>query len=1482
MKGLFILIIASFSLVISTQGQVKELTHEPNAFIEELGALVMASDKKASKSFEDQWFSQMQAITFTDDQWFKIYDLTDYMVNRRIAADPFFIQWAELLLLYVTDSKTQDAFADILSSLEKTQKKSKDFQKYLSNLNGLFLKGQVFSTSSIEWTIDNRNFKLVLNGETTIEFKDVNLRCYAKGDSSIIYNTSGTYYPFKGQWFGQDGIVDWQRAGLVREDAYAEVNRYKIALKSPSFRMDSIRFHHYLFGKAVLGRLDEKILANVTPEKADYPRFSSYDDYFEIPNIVESVDFSGGFTMEGANFNGFGTNENPARLYFKYEDRTKVEVISDFINITETTLGATNAKVIIYLAGDSIVHPSLSAKFVKTSRLLTLFKTDKGLEKAPFHDTYHNFDIYVESYKWQIDDPIIDLGPIFGSSARSSTLSSVDYYSKDRYSKLMGLSRTHPLTALKLLSKKLGSNTFTTMDFAEQLQLSLTQAEVLLINLNIDGFVSYDVPSKVATILPKTDQYILSNQGKIDYDVIEFSSAVEQGNNGKLDLENNELTLRGVRFFTLSDSNNVVIFPSDGTIVLKKDRDIKFGGVVYAGKFEFFGSEYYFDYEKFTINLIDVDSARIKVPSFEPAYDGSRPLVYLKNVIEGIRGSIFIDEPNNKSGLKSEDFPEYPIFDCVKESFVYYDNGRIFDGVYKRDDFFYEIDPFKIDSLEKFNTENIHFEGRFVSAGIFEDMEEPLVIMPDYSLGFNLTLPEGGVGIYDDIAQFDNDISLSSEGLKGNGDLTYFTSTSSSEGFIFFPDSVTGITTQFVNIERLSGPEIPEAHAGVVDLHFYPFRNMLTAGVYNEPISMYNGQANLREGYLALTTNNMGGDGTIEFSGAFLSSDDFLYRQNDFEADTSSFSLASLTDAGMAFKTENVSSHVDFEKRLGEFEANNEESFVEFPENQYICYMDKFNWFMDNNDIELETSRGEKDDASDFVIDTDMEHSASNFFSIREDQDSLNFLAPKAIFHVNTSLVNCTDVNYIKVADAQVYPDSGNVTILKGGKLEEMLNAAIVANDVTKFHNIYNADVQINSRFDYKGVGFVDYVDETDETYQILLTKIKVDTMTQTVAEGKIVSEDNFMLSPYFAFQGDVFLEANREFLVFDGSTRILHDCEEIQINWFPFRAEVNPNQIRIPVTSQMASITGRKLLSGIVSSTDPFGLYPAFLSARKEMKDISLAEATGYITFDPSESEYQISTEEKLLQKSLPGQLVALNVNSCKVRTDGSFNIGSKFEPLDFKTFGSVLFDPVKNTFDFNAAMIVNFYFNEDGIKYFLTDVNRSMLAKGVDLNKTYYEKSIKEVMGQDAADKLITDLNLTGSFRKFPEELIKTLYLAGVNLEWDDAAEAYKSVGRIGIANIEDKSVFKSVEGKVMITKKRSGDRLEIYFQLDERKWYYFNYSRGIMEAYSSNKEFNNSITETKDDKRVLKGSKETGDYEYIIASRRKKDEFLERFED
>src|SRR5690606_12416556 len=165
------------------------------------------------------------------------------------------------------------------------------------------------------------------------------------------------------------------------------------------------------------------------------------------------------------------------------------------------------------------------------------------------------------------------------------------------------------------------------------------------------------------------------------------------------------------------------------------------------------------------------------------------------------------------------------------------------------------------------------------------------------------------------------------------------------------------------------------------------------------PINLFEGQATAKKGYLDLQPSGLTGSGIVEFSGAELESDLVDYHLNTFSAATAQFRLLSMTESNLAFKTDNVNAFIDFDERMGEFKSNGDETKVEFPVNEYICFMDEFKWYMDENDIELQTSR---EMASDFVIDTELDMNRSNFFSTRPDQDSLHFMSPKAVYDLDT------------------------------------------------------------------------------------------------------------------------------------------------------------------------------------------------------------------------------------------------------------------------------------------------------------------------------------------------------------------------------------------------------------------------------------------------------------------------------------------------
>jgi hypothetical protein len=65
-----------------------------------------------------------------------------------------------------------------------------------------------------------------------------------------------------------------------------------------------------------------------------------------------------------------------------------------------------------------------------------------------------------------------------------------------------------------------------------------------------------------------------------------------------------------------------------------------------------------------------------------------------------------------------------------------------------------------------------------------------------------------------------------------------------------------------------------------------------------------------------------------------------------------------------------------------------------------------------------------------------------------------------------------------------------------------------------------------------------------------------------------------------------------------------------------------------------------------------------------------------------------------------------------------------------------------------------------------------------------------------------------------------------------------------------------------------------------VDDENWYYFNYTRGLLQAFASDKEFNTILMETKDDKRKNAGTKKEFDFTYMLGSKSKQSIFADTF--
>ena len=59
-----------------------------------------------------------------------------------------------------------------------------------------------------------------------------------------------------------------------------------------------------------------------------------------------------------------------------------------------------------------------------------------------------------------------------------------------------------------------------------------------------------------------------------------------------------------------------------------------------------------------------------------------------------------------------------------------------------------------------------------------------------------------------------------------------------------------------------------------------------------------------------------------------------------------------------------------------------------------------------------------------------------------------------------------------------IYISDGEVKINKDAKMQTLRKTEIIANDSTKYHRFYNADINIYGRLAYSGSGDYDYFDK--------------------------------------------------------------------------------------------------------------------------------------------------------------------------------------------------------------------------------------------------------------------------------------------------------------------------------------------------------------------------------------------------------------------
>jgi hypothetical protein len=325
---------------------------------------------------------------------------------------------------------------------------------------------------------------------------------------------------------------------------------------------------------------------------------------------------------------------------------------------------------------------------------------------------------------------------------------------------------------------------------------------------------------------------------------------------------------------------------------------------------------------------------------------------------------------------------------------------------------------------------------------------------------------------------------------------------------------------------------------------------------------------------------------------------------------------------------------------------------------------------------------------------------------------------------------------------------------------------------------------------------------------------------------GSIAMGQEFCLSPYFEFTGDVKLLSGRKDLEFDGGTRLAFECEDFKRQWIQFESVIDPADVAIPLDSIVQEMTKAHLGVGIIMSDDaPFTSYSAFFTKKPDRGDREIFKPEGALRFDSKKARYVVCTAEKLRREGLPGTLIELPEKGCGVYSSGASKLPFDFSIIDHTFVGSA-WESESGKIQMKGSLALDIYMSDDLESHLADQLTNAAVSTPLDFSSTNYEYALRELAGMEVADNALRELSREGTFKKVPKEIRYTMMLTGLEFFYDSYEDAFVSTAELGVATIGDDAVFRTVPGRVELVRDRGRDELRVYFHLSEGHWYYFEY--------------------------------------------------------
>lgn len=1448
------------------------------AFFQSLGSLLLESrNAEATRSFQD--FEQSRrSKPLLPDELALVQQTCGQMRKKGLSAHPYFSTYLDAVAALRTLSAEQGIFVswhDIsnwMLSAEYPGPATSVFD-FFGFSNHFFRSNhlKIGDANTVGWRLKSPAWSLkIAQGEPVLLVSKATLLGENSRDSVLIANTSGQYFPLRSQWQGKGGTVNWERAGLGAE-VNALLSSYTVDTRKSAYSADSaaLSYPKVLGNQRITGKLSDQ-LVSLEAERGLYnPQFESYQSR-DIKGIAEGLQFSGGFKLQGKTIYGIGAEgRKPVLQVFNQRGGLAFKASADELVVRQgESVFAERASIAFYLEKDSIFHSSANFKFNLANKELLMTRGKYANDRSPFFSSAHQVFIHTDQILTSIDGEKAFIGEKALAIVRKPPVEfeSVDFYSQKSYDEQQGIASGNPLAMIKRFSDEQNQTTLDADRLARFFnpEFSAASIERLLFDLSAQGFVRYDTESKRIEIQPKLFHYEEAKQQRADFDMLRLSSKSDQPN-AILNLRNARMEVSNTEFISFSPRQRVSIAPDSNRIILGKNRDMEFSGILQAGFSELKSNRWKFRYQTFQIAGDSIEYLRLFAPEkrFDEASEQPAPFA-LTSDIEDFRGTLIVDAERNKSGRA--DIPIFPSLNTKGKAFVYYDGPFAKDTVYKRDSFYFELDPFHLNQLDNYVKDELLFKGWLVPAHIFPPFRETLRVQADYSLGFRHDTPVEGYPTYAKKGNFSGSLQLSNRGLTGEGTLAFQGAKISARDYLFRPDRLSGSARAFDIPEVRGEKESPKIAGSDVNINWVPYADSMYVTSASQGFKVFDEGIHNLAGQLILTSSGINASGTLDWPDAQIKAPILRFGARSVQSDTLFLGIKAQGQEQFALQAEKTGGRIDFDQKKGSFKAPLQPSSTVFPLNQYETSLNAFDW-----DIEAK--------AITFLQAPD---SAASFTSTHPEQDRLSFRGKTAVYDLDSTVLKVGGVPYIVSSDAFIYPDSNRVYVQSGAVITRLEDAVIVCDTLSRKHTISRASVDILGKKEYRASGYYQYpVGNREQEIafnNIQGTRVGKGPVNQrpsaTVAQGEVSEADSFLMDDKLSFYGQISLGSDSENLKFSGFARINSERLPEQ-QWFSISAQADRKNVVIPFKTPRnpESVT---LETGLFLSKEQGFVYPLLMMPPYFRRDRPLFPAKGVLRYDKQKDRFIVGDSSKVLADQRSGNLLTYFSKTGRVEAEGKFNLGSGLKNYKIQAAGTattqfregpppseadsnaIAAPPPPAEFDLVAGL--DFTLPDRLLRIIQNEIASSSFAASPipylsDIN--YYQRCFSEIFPANS-DVETAIGGLTNGIFSIPEkDNPYTLLLSGLKMRWDtDYQSLVSKKSEAGLVSIKGKPISQVLDCYVEFKMpSNEDDRVYVHLQLRNQIYYYFGYRNGILEINSNDNRFMDEAAKMKPNELVLK---------------------------